>query len=53
MAAEEYQDHMNALQGQRKAYGDKHTQELQTMLAEQQVHVLDHEKKVWFKGSDD
>ena len=44
---------MNALQGQQgqqKAYGDQHTKKLQPMLAEQQVHVLDHEKKVWFKG---
>ena len=50
MAAEEYRDHMNALQGQLKAYGDQHTKELQPMLAEQQVRVLDHEKKVWSKG---
>ena len=50
MAVEDYRDHMNALQGQQKAYGDQHTKELQPMLAEQQVHVLDHEKKLWFKG---
>ena len=49
MAAEEYRDHMNVLQSQQKAYDDQHTKELQPMLAEQQVHVLDHKKKVWFK----
>ena len=41
---------MNALQGQQKAYGNQYTKELQPMLAEQQVRVLDHKKKVWLKG---